>query len=474
MNRNSATLHHGEPVPSLPGLELYTYQAAGVQVLLRDVAAGRRGALLADPPGLGKTAQAAGLIASNLFQRTCVVCPSSLRNMWRQSLENWTGARVSVWDGKKRPRPEAGDKPAVIVLSVDSADAMHDDARAWLAGGLLIVDEAHTCGSRTAKRTAAVLGIGGKKPGIAAAARFLLLLTGTPLTSRPAQVFPLLASLDADIARWGAMWYERRYCAGFYRDLQVRGYTRRIWDATGASNIDELAERLKRFVIRRKKADVLSDLPTLRHIPISFSAPEAVREEIEALAEAMMIKPAALRAALNCGSLPPADVGDRAALTLARKAAAVARVPILADWLIDLLEDEEPTLIWTIFHDSADAWQKRLREASIPARVLDGRLEASERAQAVADFQAGNGPRVLICGIQAMGTGHTLTRAARCVFADVSWVPGDNEQARDRIHRIGQARPVEVWLPTLEGSVDELVARVLARKKDIIARVLSD
>jgi SNF2 family DNA or RNA helicase len=105
-------------------------------------------------------------------------------------------------------------------------------------------------------------------------------------------------------------------------------------------------------------------------------------------------------------------------------------------------------------------------------RWLAGDMTGKARADAVFDFQQDGGPRVIVCNIVAGGTGVTLTAASEAVFVELSWVPGENAQAADRIHRIGQGRKTRVRFLALAGTCDEAITATLRTKTKMISEVL--
>jgi SWI/SNF-related matrix-associated actin-dependent regulator 1 of chromatin subfamily A len=262
------------------------------------------------------------------------------------------------------------------------------------------------------------------------------------------------------------MAYAKRYCEATR--------TRFGWDVSGAANLDELERELRSsgWMIRRLKRDVLAELPakTRQVLPLDLpGAKRLVKEEWQAK-KALEGIDAQLERELD-EERRHALLGSRgvalASLAAARKAVALAKIGDVAEQVAELRASGEPVLVWAFHHEVTDALV-----AALPGAVrCDGRDSSDHRAEMVTRFQRGE-VEILVLGITAMGTGHTLTRAATALFVEMDWVPGNLLQAEDRIHRIGQHRPVLLRYIVLPGSIDEKLAATLDRKASIISQAL--
>ena len=253
-------------VPAPEGLAYLGYQKAGIKFALD-----RPAVLIGDEMGLGKTIQAIGVLNSLLdARRVLVICPASLKLNWARELSKWSVKEraIEVVNGKGFPE---GDGVAII-----NYDILHKYAESLrsIEWDLLIADEAHYLKTPDAKRTKMVFGRKAKKPTAkkpegtpaipALRAKKRILLTGTPIANRPVELFPLIEFLDP--ATWGNFWgYAKRYC-----DAHNNGFG---WDFSGASNLEELQDRLRTSIlVRRLKKDVLTELPAKRRQVIEFPA----------------------------------------------------------------------------------------------------------------------------------------------------------------------------------------------------------
>ena len=410
---------------------LRPYQIEGVKKIMelgRDV-------LLADEPGLGKTVQVAEVINRTRPAGVRVVCPASLRLNWARELEVWLTFR-----------------PAAVEIMSYEAVVSAKDTPAEV--DLLVFDEAHYLKNPDAKRTRKCLALTAKKR---------LFLTGTPVVNRPMDLYPMLNAMGLAVSRVD---YGKRYCDGFLQVVKWNPRThkpmRTVWNFSGASNAEELSALLKsRCMVRRTKAEVLSELPAKTRqvveldIPLS-TTPEAVRTAVYP----------DLASAGAAGVSPDVAFQD---LSAVRLETALHKLPHVIAYIQDLLEEEEKLVVFAWHREVVDALA-----ASLPRAVkLYGGMSDRAKDQAVRDFQAGDA-RVFVGQITAAGTGLTLAAADTAVFAEIDWVPGNITQAEDRLHRIGQSNPVRIIHLVQAGSVDCRMVRALVAKQEVIDAVNDD
>ena len=443
-------------IPAPEGLAYLPFQRAGIAY-----AASRRATLIADEMGLGKTIEAIGVINQSTDIRTVlVVCPASLKINWQRELERWLvhPLTVGICNGTV---PDAD----ILVTNYEQLGKVPPKDI-----DLLVIDEAHMVKNPKAQRTRLVTAWGKR-------ARRVVLMTGSPIVNRPIELHSLLSVLDAPA--WPFWAYAQRYCAAHQ--------TRWGWDFSGASNLDELQYKLRStLMVRRLKADVLTELPPKRRQLITLSSKgysqslkaesklqERVDQEREALelerdlADAIGDTEAYGRAvqALRQGYLAAFEEISRI-----RHETAVAKVPAVAEHVTELLESVEKVVIMAHHHDVVDALCEALAEYGVVS--LTGRDSQATRQHAVDTFQTDPNTRIFVGSIQAAGVGLTLTAASTVVFAELDWVPGNVSQAEDRCHRIGQTDSVLVQHVVLDGSIDARLAQVLIDKQAVIDRVV--
>lgn len=447
--------------PTPTGLACMPFQNAGVAALLA-----RSSALLADEMGLGKTVQAIGLInADTTIARVVVVCPATLRLNWQRELTRWLTRSLRVAIASSTVWPDAD----VVIVNYD---ILHKHAAVFeqTTFDLAIVDEAHYAKNPKARRAKATYTIKATRR---------VLMTGTPIVNRPKELWPLLNYLDK--STWGKFFpFAMRYCAAYNNGWG--------WDFSGASNLDELQTKLRAtLMIRRLKADVLTELPAKRRQVIEIPANglsafvereraaqsqqertlNALRRAVEHAREAG--DSAAYESAVNA-----LRDGERAAfdeMSRLRHETAIAKAPYVVEHLRDVLEAGHKVVVFAHHHDVVDAIANEFGRSAV---VVDGRVPHVTRQANVDRFQSDETCTLFVGGIQAAGVGITLTAASHVVFAELDWVPGNMTQAEDRLHRIGQRESVLVQHLVLEGSIDAHMAKTLIDKQATLDAALDN
>lgn len=456
-------------VPAPPGLSYLPFQRAGIAYALT-----RSNCLIADEMGLGKTVQAIGVANASAARRVLVICPAFLRLNWRNEWRRWDvqGLTVAIAESGKALPPAD-----VVIASYEAATKMASAIR-QVQWDLLIVDECHYVKNPDAQRTKAVLGDKKTKlPPIPAKRR--LFLTGTPIVNRPIELWPLVEALDPN-GLGASFWaFAKRYC-----DARHDGWG---WRFDGASNLEELQQRLRSTVmVRRQKKDVLTELPPkIRQVVLleakGMEVQRALREEAQAwqrhedLLTALRVQ-AELAKAIGDQEYEEAIARLRNAakvafedLSLARHALALAKVPAVVEHVQEVLDAKAKVVVFAWHQDVAEA----IARAFAPASVLaHGGLSDQVRQAAVQRFQSDPATRVFVGTIRGAGVGITLTASDHVVFAELWWVPGDISQAEDRCHRIGQVNPVLVQHLVVDGSLDARMAHVIVAKQGVIDRAL--
>lgn len=432
---------------------LYPHQEAGIEWLMQRPRAG-----LFDDQGLGKTAQAIVAAARLGLQRVLVIAPTVVTHNWQREIQAWSPtSRVQVIR-TGRAMVERG--PGWVVMP--HALVLKDALRAQLADfDLVVLDEAQFFRKPSAQRTRLFF-LGADA--ICRRAPRCWILTGTPMPNNPTELWPMLAGLAPDRLRveqgsqrllnYSA--FRDRFCV---TEPAFRGRGVRV---VAAKNVPELRSRLLGFSLRRMKEQVL-DLPPIRFgtVALTEEGPrsQALREADERLrgldGEEML---QAMR--------------DDVEFSTWRRLCAMAKVrPAAALLDAELRSHSRKVVIFCHHRDAVVELRSALHEFGTVA--ITGGDSPEARFATVNAFQTDARVRVCVAQIVAGGTGVTLTAASDVVFLEQSFVPGENLQAADRCHRIGQSKPVLVRFLSLAGSVDEVVVEVLARKTQMIREVLS-
>lgn len=415
--------------------DLFPYQQTGAHFL---ATAPSKGRLLADEPGLGKTAQAIAACDEMGARSVVVIAPASVREHWRREFEQF---------GKSGLRP-------VVVTWQDVSDGVGIKGKF----DVMIADESHFAKGHESKRTRVLYGekcdgVGG----LVSAVGTVMPLSGTPTPNHPAEIWPMLRALYPEgithvsgrpMARTV---FENRYCK--FRDT---GFGLQI---VGGKNLGELRERLAPFVLRRKKADVLKDLPPIRFAELPLSSDFRMPPEIAALIPD-------IESAIEADGIAGlAKIAPHVASL--RRITGLAKVNPVSEWIKDQLDGGMRKLV--VFAHHREVLQALTVDAArhgFDYACITG--DTTNRQAEVDRFQHIGSCRLFFGQIQAAGTGITLTAASDCVLVESDWTPANNEQAVMRIHRVGQNSACLVRVATLAGSIDERIQRAVMRKLETI------
>lgn len=409
--------------------------------------------ILADDMGLGKTTSTVIASIESDVKKVLIVCPASLKINWKREIEEYSDDHVLIVEGKKW-----GSTFKYYIINYDILKNFHttensEESEAYKiiineGFDLAIVDEAHYISNSQAQRTKLLNDILLKIPKV-------WLLTGTPMTSRPINYFNLLKIVNSPLTlNWKS--YVLRYCKGY----QFRVGGRKVWNTSGASNLDELREQTKAVVLRRLKNDIL-DLPEKIISPIWLELKNSFYDD--ELTEFLRIseenkKKESITVTLN-------------RLMKLRQLIAIEKVDHTCELIDRVLEQGRKVIVFTNFTMSLDMIYEKYRKKAV---VLDGRMSKDRRQQSVDRFQNEDKIKIFIGNIKAAGVGITLTAADTVIMNDLSFVPADHSQAEDRAYRYGQKNSVLVYYPVFENTIEMTIYNILQKKKDIIDQVMGD
>ena len=404
--------------------------------------------ILADDMGLGKTtATVVGALETG-SKKILVICPASLKINWQREISNYTDRSISIIDGKK------WEDADFIIINFDIIKNFHDvtnkDESIILKSkfDLVIIDEAHYIQNAQAQRTKLI-------NDFVKIVDRLWLLTGTPITSRPINYFNLLNLIQSPVAsNWMA--YVKRYCNGF----QFKAGKRRIWNVSGASNLDELRERTQRQVLRRLKENIL-DLPEKIITPVYLRLKSKEYEELMGEYYDWYDKS-----------------GEADSLTLqfsklvkVRQVIAKEKINATIELIESVLEQDKKIIVFTNFTNSLELLLEKFGKQAVR---VDGSCSQKERQLAVDEFQNNEKIKVFVGNIKAAGVGLTLTAGEVVIMNDLSFLPSDHSQAEDRAYRIGQKNSVLVYYPIFDNTIEGIVYDILQKKKNIFETIMGD
>ena len=460
-------------VPEPLGLTLYPFQRAGIEYMLK-----RDAVLLADQMGLGKTPQVIGVInMDESINRVLIICPASLKLMWRNELTKWLMRPLSVGIADSTYFPETD----IVLINYDVLKRWYNKLREeeW---DLRVCDEVHYLKNPKTQRCQNVLGKWNSKLKVweifPIPARKRIMMTGTPIVNRPSELWSIIRALDP-VSWFSYGYFTSRYCAGHMG--------RWGWDATGGSNLQELGDRLRSTImIRRMKDEVLTELPPKTRQVIEFDLPDKLKPIIleerrvwekrlslmeklndDAAAALVSKDEAAYRLAVNL--LKEAQQIVFSDLSRIRHETAVAKLPAVIEYLGGLMDNDQKVVVFAHHADVIAAINK-----AFPGSVtLTGQTPLKVRQENIDKFQTDPNCMMFIGNIQAAGVGITLTASSLAVFAEQDWVPGNISQCEDRIHRIGAVNPVLIQHLVYEGSIDAKMAKMIVKKQEMIDQVVN-
>ena len=410
--------------------------------------------------GLGKTAQSIVYANTMGHNRLLIVCPALLRLNWQREIETWFHKDTDILTilSSKDVTEDCRELPVVIV----SYDLLATNKKVFqfisdMEFDIGIFDEFHYCKNMEAKRTAALLWLWDNKlPEV-------MCLSGTPMTNSAADLFPALSRIIPDLDHMGSD--SKRLCGDFDEFVNHFTYVHKhpTYGTTyrDARNIDTLKKILDKgqFFFRKTKEAVLEDLPDKIYDRIDIDLEVATDMSDEAI-----------ETYINNFEKDGKIVVDKALGTLRRELGeAKVSSKDTTDYIKSFLDAGKPVVIFA-YHKNVIAELKVLYKKYNPV-VLDGSTSATNKQKAVDDFQNGK-TDVFIGQVQAAGVGITLTRSSDCFFIEYDWLPSVNEQAIDRLHRIGQKDTVTAHYIVSRNAFDIALIKAMIRKQKIINRVI--
>lgn len=427
---------------------LFPFQKDGVCLALKR--SGR--VLLADDMGLGKTIQSLA-IASAYYSEwpLLIITPSSVRFSWRDQIIRWLGkplnlnlTHITVVNSGKDIMDD-WDSFNSSPITIISYDLMSRYGKELLKRryGVVIADESHFIKNIKAARTKAATPI-------LKWAKRVLLLSGTPAMSRPAELFPQISAISPNLFQGGFHEFGLRYCSA--KECPWG------WDYSGCSNMTELQLVLERSImIRRVKADVLSQLP-------------AKRRELVVLDPSIIKKGSLGRHAKTMLTDKLSSKEKRSALFEYFHATGSVKLPAIEQYVLDIIECGHKFLLFAHHTDVLDSLDKLLSEKSIRFIRIDGRTNSEQRSVVCRIFQNEDDCRVALLSITAAGTGLHLTAANLVIFAELFWNPGVLVQAEDRAYRIGQMDSVLIRYLIAEQTADDFIWPLVERKLEVLSK----
>ncbi|NXI85752.1 SMAL1 protein, partial [Rhipidura dahli] len=399
--------------------------------------------LLADDMGLGKTIQAICIAA--YYQQEwplLVVTPSSVRFTWAEAFHRWL---PSLSPGSTNVIVSGKDNLTGSLINIISFDLLSRmDKQLKSTFQVVIVDESHFLkNTKTARCQAAM-------PLLKAAKR-VILLSGTPAMSRPAELYTQIAAVQPTFFPQFHS-FGLRYC-----DARKMPWG---WDYSGSSNLTELKILLEESImIRRLKSDVLSQLPAKQRKMVVV-APEGISAKTKAVLAAEAKKMA---------KGYESKQQEKEALLVFFSRTAEAKIRSVVEYILDLLESGNNKFLVFAHHKiMLDAIGEELKKKHVEHIRIDGSTSSAERQSLCQKFQCSEKQAVAVLSLTAANMGLTLSAADLVVFAELFWNPGILIQAEDRAHRIGQTSSVNVHYLVAKGTADDYLWPMIQEKIKVL------
>ena len=476
------------------GITLKKTQKEGIEFLLKN-----KKCILADGMGMGKSRQAVIAAMESGAKKILIICPASLKSTWKREIVVYNEEsdvdiiNGSEWNTKSRftivnydildnfykvPTDivyedrvnEQGKKEKVPVMVKSSNGTLVPKTRKstkkekikeclqqsplFLENfGCVIIDEAHKLSNNTSIRYKVISDFlkRSKIP-------YVFLLTGTPLTNRPMNLYYILKLIDADVTR-DYQYYVERYCDGRTMRLKTG---KEITLSGGATNLDELKEKIKHVYIRRllsEMSDMVEKNIETRYYDLSPTQMQRYEELWDEYVSAQMEQ----------GNEDSEDYRQLVEGILVRQYLAKEMIANTTQLVDEKLEDGEKVIIICTFTEEINELRKYYGNKCV---VYDGKMSLKQKDKAEHEFMNNPKIKVFIGQIIACSVGLTLTAAHTLVFNSYSWVAADNKQAEDRIYRLNQTQDVTCIYQLFNDSISQNMFDKVMRKEVIMNQTI--
>jgi SWI/SNF-related matrix-associated actin-dependent regulator 1 of chromatin subfamily A len=406
------------------------------------------------------------------FKKILVICPASLKTNWKRELafyapeeqigivngDEWVSDKkytIINYDIASRfykiPKEKNGNKEVVSRKKEVIEKCLSESQLIQANFDLVIIDEAHKLSNNTSNRFKTISDFL-KRSGI----KDIYLVTGTPITNKPINYYNILSLIKHPITfNWEK--FIKRYCEGRKRTSKNGGS---FWEAKGASNLEELKEKTKNAYIRRMK-DEIPGLPskTIREIYYDLSNKE--KQEYDSVWEKYVEK----KKAEGQNSFNK----DLTELILLRQFISQKMISRTIEFINDKLEDEKKVFVACCFTDEINKLKEYYGDKCV---IYNGQMTQKQKDKAVHEFMNNDNVMVFCGNIIASGVGLTLTSSHICVYNSFEWVPGNNSQMCDRIHRISQTKDVEIYYQLFTNTISEVIWNTVVKKEITIDKVI--
>lgn len=460
-NLEASKLMTGEvEIPTFRGT-LRPFQKAGVNYILTN-----KRVIVGDEMGLGKTIEAIAAIEKSANYPALISCPNSLKYNWQREFNKFVTRKVVVINSDT----DKFEKADVYITNYNSL-VKFESQFAKMNFKTVISDESHYLKTAKAQRTVSFT-----KIVETCNPELVLLLTGTTIVNRPSELISPLTILGK-LQEFGGFWnFAKHYCSAYRNRYGL--------DISGASNLPELHNKLRSICyIRREKKDVLQELPAksrqvievdidnrvkyekAKNDIINYLKKEAGLDEKFSMSLSGLTKEESV-AAIDNYRKEKAKKAEQAEhlvrINELKKLAIEGKLSETINWIKDMIEAGEKLVVFGIHRATVAALANEFK-----CNKIDGSVTIEDRDKYVQDFQNNTETRLIVLNITAGSVGLTLTAANKLAFVEMGWTPGEHDQAEDRIHRIGQVDPVNIYYILGTGTIDIDIYELIEAKREI-------
>lgn len=400
-------------------------------------------ALLADEMGLGKTLQAISYIKLNPeISPILIITPANLKITWQREIQKWIHKESYIVDGSKKDKNILTNKTVIINYEIVKH---HITTIMKMNPQCVILDECHKIKNSDAQQTKVV-----KK--ICRKAEKMIALSGTPILSRPIEIFNVLNLLRPEMFP-SSYRFKQRYCDPQSNDYGVT--------YKGASNLDELHEILTNYVmIRRKKKDVLPELPEKRRQVIPF--------QIDNMQEYESAEENIIKYIYEQKGLEAAKRASRAETLVKfnqlKQLSTKGKIKECIEWINNFLLSDKKLVVFAFHEQTISTLMEHYEKIAVR---LDGKTTKKQKQKSIDNFQTKKDIKLFIANIKA-GEGIDLTASSDVAVIEFAWTPGAHHQAEDRIHRMTQKNKCMIYYLIAQNTIEEYISELIDEKQRII------
>lgn len=424
--------------------ELYPFQRVGVRLL--DL---RGKALLSDEMGLGKSCQTLAHLNNNpSYRPVLIISPSSVKINWKREIIKWThsnGDDVCIVEGRTNNGLPQLDNWFIINYAIVH-HRLEDLFK--LNFGAIIIDESHYIKNHDSKRTEAVSKLCHR-------VEHIYCLSGTPMPNKPIELYSQLSVLNITSVPefnklWGKEGFAQKYCGAFKKRTRTKEY----WDLSGATNLDELQTKLEKYImIRRKKENVLKELPNKRRMMISVDIEN--RDDYNNVMDELR-KTSKDKTNYTSGKA----FGQ---LEKLRDMSWKGKIVNVKKWIDDAVGQYDKIVVWAHHKELQRNLYNHYEDIALH---LTGGMTSKQRQDIIDEFTNNDNIKVCVASMKSAGVGINLQISSCAIFTELLWSPADHKQCEDRVHRIGQeSDTVEVYYLIANRTIEEEMFKIISHKQ---------